>query len=214
MIPNCGSVSGVPARTIGPTLTAWYSRRAGQALTGVERNGRPAAAIVHDKQLGEDPELLRAAGAVALLALENAELDAAWKESLGELADSRARLVSVGTREGRRLERDLHDGAQQRLAAASINLSLAGELADGNLELRDRLDDACSEVEEALAELRELAHGIYPQALSRWGLARALDVLAARYPGRVEVTGAEAVQNASKHAGPHAHVSTAGRRAA
>jgi hypothetical protein len=85
---------------------------AGQALTEVEREGRPAAAIVHDEQLTEDPELLQAAGAVALLALENAELDAAWKESLDELADSRARLVRVGARERRKLERDLHDGAQ------------------------------------------------------------------------------------------------------
>jgi signal transduction histidine kinase len=127
--------------------------------------------------------------------------------------------------ERRRLERDLHDGAQQRLVAATINLSLAGELADGNPELRERVSEAGSEVEEALAELRELAHGIYPQALSRWGLARALEVLAARYPDRVKMTAAtaarfpaevdaamyycctEAVQNASKHAGPDAHIS-------
>ena len=199
--------------------------RAGQALTEVERDGRPAAVIVHDKQLEEDPELLQAAGAVALLALENADLDAAWKESLGELADSRARIVSVGARERRKLERDLHDGAQQRLVAASINLSLAGELAGGNPELQERVSDASSEVEEALAELRELAQGIYPQALARWGLRRAFDVLAARYPDRIEITEAaggrfppeveaavyycclEAVQNASKHAGSDAQVS-------
>jgi signal transduction histidine kinase len=198
---------------------------AGQALTEVEREGRPAIAIVHDPQLSEDPELLQAAGAVALLALENADLDTAWKESLDELADSRARLVRVGARERRRLERDLHDGAQQRLVAATINLSLAGELADGNPELHERVTEAGSEVEEALLELRELAHGIYPQALGRWGLARAFEVLAARYPGRVklildttarfppEVEAAmyyccmEAVQNASKHAGRDAHIS-------
>jgi signal transduction histidine kinase len=191
----------------------------GQTLTPVKHEGRPSIAIVHDSQLSEDPELLQAAGAVALLALENADLDAAWKESLDELADSRARLVSVGARERRKLERDLHDGAQQRLVAATINLSLAGELADGNPELRERVSEAGAEVEGALAELRELAHGIYPQALGRWGLARAFDVLAARYPGRVNVIAAtsarfpaeveaamyycctEAVQNASKHAG-------------
>ena len=85
--------------------------RVGQALTEVERDGRPAAVIVHDKQLAEDPELLQAAGAVALLALENADLDAAFKESLSELAASRARIVSVGARQRRKLERDLHDGA-------------------------------------------------------------------------------------------------------
>jgi signal transduction histidine kinase len=198
---------------------------AGQTLTAVDRDGRPAVAIVHDRQLSEDPELLQAAGAVGLLALENAELDAAWRQSLGELADSRARLVRAGERERRKLERDLHDGAQQRLVAASINLAVADELADnGNPDLRERVNDATREVEEALAELRELAHGIYPTALGRWGLGRALDLLAARHRNltvvsqtgvgrfRPEVEAAiyycclEAVQNASKHAGRDAHI--------
>jgi signal transduction histidine kinase len=199
--------------------------KAGQVLTEVDRDGRPAAAIVHDVQLSEDPELLQAAGAAALLAQQNAELDSAWKESLGELADSRARLVRAGDRERRKLERDLHDGAQQRLVAASINLSLVGELADGNPDLRDRVGAATAEVEEALAELREVAHGIYPPVLARWGLARAFEPLAARYRDRVTVIEAdpgrfapeleaavyycclEAVQNAVKHAGRDAHAS-------
>ena len=199
--------------------------QAHQGLTEIKRDGQSAVAIVHDEQLAEDPELLQAAGAVALLALENAELDSAWKESLGELADSRARLVSAGARERRKLERDLHDGAQQRLVAATIDLSLAGELADGNRELHERVEGAAAEIQAALAELREIAHGIYPPALGRWGVARAFHVLAARYPGRVtvrqsttarfppEVEAAvyycclEAVQNASKHAGPDAHIS-------
>jgi signal transduction histidine kinase len=199
--------------------------RPDQRLTAFERDGRPRVAIVHDSQLSEDPELLQAAGVVALLALENAELDSAWKESLGELADSRARLVRASARERRKLERDLHDGAQQRLVAASIDLSLAAELADANPELHNRVSAATVEVEEALAELREVAHGIYPPALARWGLARALEPLAARYGGRVSVIEAdpqrfapeleaaiyycclEAVQNALKHAGRDAHVS-------
>jgi signal transduction histidine kinase len=193
-----------------------------QTLTEVEREGQPVAAIVHDKQLAEDPELLQAAGAVVLLALENAELDVAWKESLRELADSRGRLVSASGRERRKLERDLHDGAQQRLVAASIDLSLADELVDGNPELRERVSEARAEVEEALVELRELAHGIYPPALGRSGLARAFELLASRSRGRVAAVDAcggrfrpeveaamyyccsEAVQNASKHAGPEA----------
>jgi signal transduction histidine kinase len=180
---------------------------------------------VHDAQLSEDPELLQAAGAVALLALENAELDSAWKESLGELADSRSRLVRAGDRERRKLERDLHDGAQQRLVAASIDLSLAGELADGNTDLHERIGAASVEVEEALTELREVAHGIYPPALARWGLARSFEPLAARYHGKVTAIGAdrgrfapeleaavyycclEAVQNAVKHVGRDARVS-------
>jgi signal transduction histidine kinase len=141
------------------------------------------------------------------------------------LGASLSRVVESSDRERRRLERDLHDGAQQRLVAASINLSLAGELADGNPQLHERVSEACAEVDAALAELREVAHGIYPQALGRWGLARAFDVLAARYPGRVEIIGAtaarfpaeveaamyycctEAVQNAFKHAGPDGHIS-------
>jgi signal transduction histidine kinase len=200
-------------------------RRSDQRLTEFQRDRRPAIAIVHDDQLSDDPELLQAAGTVALLALENAELDAAWRQSLGELADSRARLVRAGERERRKLERDLHDGAQQRLVAASINLAVADELADnGNPDLRERVNDATREVEEALAELRELAHGIYPTALGRWGLGRALDLLAARHRNltvvsqtgvgrfRPEVEAAiyycclEAVQNASKHAGRDAHI--------
>jgi len=196
-----------------------------QKLTQVEQDGQPAVAIVHDSQLSEDPELLQAAGAVALLALENAELDAAWKESVGELADSRARLVSAGDRERRKLERDLHDGAQQRLVAAAINLSLAGDLIGDDPELRERFTAATVEVEEALAELREVAHGIYPPALARWGLARALEPLAVRHHGKVTVIEAdparfapeleaavyycclEAVQNASKYAGRDARIS-------
>jgi signal transduction histidine kinase len=196
----------------------------GQQLTEVERDGRPAAVIVHDTQLAEDPELLQAAGAAALLAQENAELGAAWKRSLSELADSRARLASAAERERRKLERDLHDGAQQRLVAATINLTLADEATDKR-DLHERLSEARTEVEQALSELREIAHGIYPTALARSGLGRAFHWLASRYPGKLIVTGAtagrfspeielaiyycglEAVQNASKHAGPEARIS-------
>jgi signal transduction histidine kinase len=227
---------GDPGLRLGfwrPSASAWVGGGGdvlappgpGQTLSEVERDGRPAIAIVHDEQLSEDPELLQAAGAVALLALENAELDSAWKESLGELADSRSRLVRAGARERRKLERDLHDGAQQRLVAASIDLSLAGELTGANADLHERVSAASAEVEEALSELREVAHGIYPPALARWGLARAFEPLAARYHGKVTVLEAdagrfaseveaavyycclEAVQNAVKHAGPDARVS-------
>jgi signal transduction histidine kinase len=196
----------------------------GQTLTEVDRDGRPAAAIVHDKQLADDPELLQAAGAAVLLAEENAELESAWKASLDQLADSRARLASAAERERRKLERDLHDGAQQRLVAATINLTLADEATDDQ-DLNERIADARAEIEHALSELREIAHGIYPTALARSGLGRAFDWLADRYQGNLEVTeatarrfspeielamyycGLEAVQNASKHAGPEARTS-------
>jgi signal transduction histidine kinase len=198
---------------------------AGQTSTEVDRDGRAVIAIVHDKQLSEDPELLQAAGAVALLALENAELDVAWRESVRELARSRARLAAAGDRERRKLERDLHDSAQQRFVAAEINLALAGDLAAGNPELVQRLGDANVALEEGLEELRQVAHGVYPRELARWGLGRALGLLAARYPGQVTVMEAdvgrcrseieatvyygclEAVQNASKHAGADAQIS-------
>jgi signal transduction histidine kinase len=196
----------------------------GQRLTEVERDRHPAAAIIHDTQLAEDPELLQAAGAAALLAQESGELEAAWKTSLSELADSRARLTSAAERERRKLERNLHDGAQQSLVAAAINLTLADE-AGNERELHERIANARSEIEQALGELREIAHGIYPTALARSGLSRAFDWLAGRYHGKLTVTeaavgrfspeielavyycGLEAVQNASKHAGPEARIS-------
>jgi signal transduction histidine kinase len=199
--------------------------RPGQTSTEIERDGRAVIMIVHDEQLSEDPELLQAAGAVALLALENAELDAAWRASLRELAGSRARLAAAGDRERRKLERDLHDSAQQRFVAAEINLALAGDLATGNPELTQRISDANMALEEGLEELRQVAHGVYPRELARWGLGRALELLAARYPGQATVTEAdvdrcapeieaavyygclEAVQNASKHAGADAQIS-------
>jgi signal transduction histidine kinase len=200
----------------------------GQVLTEVERKGRPAAAIVHDEQFAEDPELLQAAGAVALLAREHAELEAGWKQSLGELADSRARLVSVGARERRKLERDLHDGAQQRLVTIQLGLRLAQERAEG--DLADDLGALRAEAEEAVEELRTLAHGIYPTVLRESGLADALRSVAIRAPIPIRVTDAgigrcsatveaaiyfcslEAVQNTIKHGGPQAHVTvTLGR---
>jgi signal transduction histidine kinase len=195
----------------------------GQGLTEVDRDGRPAAVIVHDAQLSEDPELLQAAGAAALLAQENAVLETAWKGSLRELTDSRARLASAAERERRKLERDLHDGAQQRLVAAAISLTLADEAGDERTH-NDRIAESRQDIEEALLELREISHGIYPTALARSGLSRAFGWLARRYHGRVVVTeatvgrfsheielalyycGLEAVQNASKHAGPDARI--------
>ena len=222
---------GDPGLRLGfwdPNASGWVAHdgtvleppKAGQRLTEVNRDGRPAAAIVHDDQLAEDPELLQAAGAAALLAQENAELDAGWKGSLRELADSRARLASAAERERRKLERDLHDGAQQRLVAATINLTLADEARDEH-ERHERIAESRAEIEQAIAQLREIAHGIYPTTLARSGLGRAFHWLAGRSNGAVVLTeasvgrfspetelafyycGLEAVQNASKHAGPN-----------
>ena len=125
----------------------------GQALTTVEREGRPAAAILHDAQLSDDPELLAAAGGVALLAAENTELERAWNASLRELTESRARLIKASDRERRKLERDLHDGAQQRLMAIQIKLRLAKERTQDQ-RLADQLDAIGVDAQQAVEELR------------------------------------------------------------
>jgi signal transduction histidine kinase len=198
--------------------------RAHQTSTEVDRDGRPVVLIIHDKQLVDDPELLRAAGGVALLALQNAELDAAWKDSVHALAESRARLTRASDKERRKLERDLHDGAQQRLLAALIRLSTADELAGESPELKRQLNSTRVELEAAIEELRDLARGIYPTVLSEVGLGGALRSVALRSAGRVTVKATnrrfapeteaavyycciEAVQNALKHAGPEAQTS-------
>jgi signal transduction histidine kinase len=195
-----------------------------QTATEVDRDGRPVVTVIHDRQLVDDPELLRAAGVVALLALENAELDAAWKESLHALGESRARLTRASDKERRKLERDLHDGAQQRLLAALIRLSSADELAGESPELKRQITSTRVELEAAIEELRDLARGIYPTVLSEVGLGGALRSLALRSPEGVTVRATnrrfapeteaafyycclEAVQNALKHAGQEATTS-------
>ena len=196
---------------------------AGQDATEVDRAGRAVITIVHDEQLTEDPELLQAAGAVTLLALENAELDAAWKRALHDLRDSRARLASASDDERRRLAQDLHDGAQQRLVAIQISLELLQD-DDKKVDLDDRLQAIRADAGEAIEDLRTLAHGMYPALLGDHGVADALRSVASRAPAPIKVTdmgigrcspaveGAfyfcslEAVQNALKHAGSGAHV--------
>lgn len=216
-----------------PTTSDWADAQgspltppgAGQALINVDRDGRPAVAVVHDAQLSEDPELLQVAGAVALLALENAELDAAWRQSLQELSESRARIVRTSQSERRKLERDLHDGAQQRLTAAMVWTSLAEEQAGDNPPLRATIRKSGDELEQAMGELRQLSHGIYPRALARSGLAEAIrartdglrdrvtiaELSELRFPPEVEIAlyycCLEAVQNAVKHAAPDARIS-------
>ena len=126
---TCGSCSGARAAREWVDGDGVPTGPSGdRVLTAVERDGRPAVAIVHDEQLAEDPELVHAAGAVALLAHENAELELAWTDSLRQLRESRARIAAAGEVERRALERDLHDGAQQQLTAVLMKLALVGEL--------------------------------------------------------------------------------------
>jgi signal transduction histidine kinase len=159
-----------------------------RAVCAVERDGRRIASIVHDPTLLDDPERVREAGAAAALALENERLEAELRAKVEEVRASRSRLVEVGLRQRRRLERDLHDGAQQRLVSLALTLRLAQERLRSDPADADRLlDRSREELDEALNELRELARGIHPAVLSDRGLGAAVEALANRAPLPVEV---------------------------
>jgi signal transduction histidine kinase len=159
-----------------------------RAVTEIEREGVPVAAIVHDAALLDEPGLVRAAGAAAALALENERLEAELKARVAELQVSRAKVIEVGMAERRALERNLHDGAQQRLVALSLQLGLAQTKLRTDPDVAERiLDGARNELASALEELRELARGIHPAILTDRGLAPALEALASRAPVPVEV---------------------------
>ena len=162
---------------------------AGATWTEVELEGRRIAAIMHDPSLAEDPRLVRAAGTAAALALENQRLSAELRARIEELSASRARLVEAGDAERRRLERDLHDGAQSRLVALAVKLRLARTKAQAQPEVASLLDESSSELQASLEELRELARGIHPAVLTDRGLGAALRMLASRAPVPVEITG-------------------------
>jgi signal transduction histidine kinase len=159
----------------------------GRAVTEVERHGRRIAAIVHDPALLDDPDLVRAAGAAAALALENERLDAELRAKVEELRASRERIVESGYAARRRLERDLHDGAQQRLVSLALSLRILRSRVEGDPDAAQELDTARGELDQALDELRELARGIHPSVLSDRGLDAALDGLARRAPVPVEL---------------------------
>ena len=176
-------------------------------------------------------EVARVCGvrAAAALAQENERLGAELRAQVKELRESRARLVEAGLAERRRLERDLHDGAQQRLVSLALGLrTIEGRLDDDPSSARGILEMVRSELEAALRELRELARGIHPAVLSDRGLDAALEALASRAPVPVELEAtigeqlpepveqavyfvvSEALTNVAKHA----HASQASVRAA
>jgi signal transduction histidine kinase len=160
----------------------------GRSVTEVAREGRRIAAIVHDPTLLEDPERVREAGAAAALTLENERLEAELRAKVEEVRASRSRLVEVGWRQRRRLERDLHDGAQQRLVSLALTLRMAREkLGPDAGDAGPLLDRSREELDQALSELRELARGIHPAMLADRGLGAAVAGLAARAPLTVEV---------------------------
>jgi signal transduction histidine kinase len=159
-----------------------------RAWTAVEREGRVVGAIVHDVSLSEDPVLLRSVAAAAGLAVENERLQAQLRARVEDLRTSRARIVEAGTHERRRLERNLHDGAQQRLVALSLTLRLAqAKVHKDPDKANELLAAAQEELNLALGELRELARGIHPAILSDRGLGPALEALAGRAPIPVDL---------------------------
>jgi signal transduction histidine kinase len=185
---------GDPTLEVGlwlPDRQAWVDEQ-GEPLHLPPDEGRHAtyigerlAVVVHDHDLVDQPALLEAAGSAARLALENARLQAELRAQLVELSESRARIVRAGDEERRRLERDLHDGAQQRLLALGMGLQLLHRHVDPSVE--ELLAESEHELQQALRELRELAHGIHPAALTDNGLGDAVRTLAQRAPVPVTV---------------------------
>ena len=158
--------------------------------THVERDGRPVAVICHDESLEDERELVQAVGAAASIALENERLNAELRARVEELRASRARIVKAGDEERRRLERDLHDGAQQRLVSLALNMRMIESKLEKDPEgAKELLHDTAEELSAATAELRELARGLHPAVLSDRGLRPALEALAGRAPLDVELKG-------------------------
>lgn len=199
----------------------------GRAITHLEHNGTPIAVIDHDIALEEDPELVAAVAAAVRLTVENERLSAEVEAQLAEVLASRSRIAEAGDAERRRVERDLHDGAQQRLVSVSLGLRLAMMRlgTDADPSVRDALEVASSDAKAALVELRELARGLRPPILADAGLGAAVQALADRSVVPTTVDGAsderfaapiegtayfvvsEALANVDKYAGAtHARV--------
>jgi signal transduction histidine kinase len=163
------------------------------ACTPVEHEGRPVAMICHDASLDTEPDLIATVAAAASLALENERLNVELRARVEDLRASRARIVRAADEERRRLERDLHDGAQQRLVSLALNLRLASAKVDSDPEAaRELLDETSKELGEATTELRELARGLHPAVLTDRGLRPALEALAGRAPVPVDLGDAPA----------------------
>lgn len=179
-VPESEAYVGIDGGPVEPVASG------GRMVTMLERHGRRVAALVHDPALAEDPALLNAVSAAAGLALENERLLAELRAQLEQLRESRARIVEAGDTERRRLERNLHDGAQQRLVSLALALGLAESKVEQEPDTAVTLLQAArEELTLALSELRELARGIHPAVLTERGLTYALTGLAERAPVEV-----------------------------
>jgi signal transduction histidine kinase len=188
-----------------------------RGLTPIIREREPVAMLVHDPALADEREPLSSVAIATGLVIENARLQVQLSARLEELKGSRARIVDAEQRGREALERDLHDGAQQRLVGLSLKLGKLGDDVRHDPDLRFRLEEAITDVAASLSELRDLAHGIYPAAVRDHGLAVAIESLATRasvpvrlsvsdrrWPETIELTAyyivAESLTNITKHA--------------
>ena len=243
--PSAGTLRAAVTETVGdPSLEiAYWAPGAGgwldasgspvrlpdpgseRSFTEICHDGRRIAGLTHDRALLDEAGFVEAVGVYALVALENQRLLARVEASSRELRESRSRIVASADRERRRIERDLHDGAQQQLVALRIHLELMGETLESDpARARKKLHALGDEVEHTLDSIRSLAHGVYPALLEDQGLVEALRSVASGMPihasvrpdgsGRYtpEVESAvyfcclEAIQNASKHAAGAKHI--------
>jgi signal transduction histidine kinase len=213
-LPESGEYSNPEGRIIAPAAPG-----EGRINSLVEVDGRPVAAMVYDASLADEPQLLDAVVTSAALAIEKHQLDAELRAKVEELRASRERIVAAGFEERRRIERNLHDGAQQRFVSLALSLRLARARLDSDpATAGELLDSAARELDLGLSELRDLARGIHPALLSERGLQAAIAALAARTPFEVEFGGtspgrlpekvetaayfvvSEALTNTTKHA--------------
>jgi signal transduction histidine kinase len=188
-------------------------------LAEAEAESRLRVAVVCDRGFRDYPGFLEAVSACAISGLERQRLDIALAASMEDVAASRKRLASTADSARRKIERDLHDGAQQHLVALRVKLGLAGEALERNSEdATEMVAGLGPEVDEIIEEVRSLAHGIYPPLLASGGLGEALRAasrhsslpvtISADGVGRLvsEIESAvyfcclEALQNAGKHA--------------
>lgn len=214
--PTPDSTAYVDSR--GRTLSA----APGQQASPLERNGRRVGVLLHDPALREDRYLLEAVVSAVALELDNQRLAAEVRAQLAEVRASRARIVEAGDEQRRRIEHDLHDGAQSKFVTALVTLRLARQRFANqptpDAGLAELLDRIAALMGEGMDQLRDLAHGIHPAVLSETGLVAALEMFASRSPCPVRVSAAvvpdlppplaatayfvaaEAVTNALKHA--------------
>jgi signal transduction histidine kinase len=200
----------------------------GRCVTPLERDGDWVAALIHDPALLDEPGRVHTACAAVATAIDDERLRAELRAQVRDEQASRARIVAASDRQRRRIERNLHDGAQQRLVGLALMLQLAGKRAGGGRPVTELLLEAVGELEEAIEDLHELARGLHPAIVTDAGLAAAVETLAERpgipvelsldlperLPEVVEVGAyylvAESLANANKHSGAETITVTAG----